>query len=59
MSILYKYFGIITATFSIWIANVLPIPSLDGGYVFFIEMIMGRYISDKFVEKSTIVGYPY
>ncbi|AID37549.1 M50 family membrane-associated zinc metalloprotease [Candidatus Walczuchella monophlebidarum] len=56
----WEYFWIITATFSIWIAffNVLPIPSLDGGYVFFIiiEMIMGRQISEKFVEKSTLIG---
>lgn len=45
-----KSFWIITATFSIWIAFFNVLPSLDGGYVFFIiiEMIMGRHISDKF-----------
>lgn len=39
--------------------NLLPIPALDGGHVVFliIEMIKGRPLSDKFMEKAQIVGF--
>jgi regulator of sigma E protease len=39
--------------------NLLPIPGLDGGHVFFlfIEMITGRKVSDKVIEKATLVGF--
>lgn len=39
--------------------NILPIPALDGGHVIFllIEMIQGKPLSDKFLEKAQIVGF--
>jgi regulator of sigma E protease len=39
--------------------NLLPIPGLDGGHVFFllVEMISGRKVSDKIIEKATLVGF--
>jgi regulator of sigma E protease len=56
----WQVFWSITAFFSIVLAfmNLLPIPGLDGGYVFFLlfEMITGRKVSDKVMEKATAVG---
>lgn len=50
----------LTAFVSIILAfmNLLPIPGLDGGYVFFIliEMITRRKVSDKVMEYATTVG---
>jgi len=39
--------------------NLLPIPALDGGHALFliIEMIKGKPLSDKFLEKAQIVGF--
>lgn len=39
--------------------NLLPIPALDGGHVIFllVEMIQGKPLSDKFLEKAQIVGF--
>ncbi len=39
--------------------NLLPIPGLDGGHVIFLlfEMVTGKKLSDKFVEKATMVGF--
>ncbi|MFD1630156.1 RIP metalloprotease RseP [Pseudopedobacter beijingensis] len=39
--------------------NLLPIPALDGGHSMFllIEMIKGKPLSDKFMEKAQIVGF--
>lgn len=39
--------------------NLLPIPGLDGGYVVFlmIEVISGRKVPDKIIEKATLVGF--
>lgn len=39
--------------------NLLPIPALDGGHAMFliIEMIKGKPLSDKFMEKAQIVGF--
>jgi regulator of sigma E protease len=39
--------------------NMLPIPALDGGHSVFliIEMIKGKPLSDKFMEKAQIVGF--
>lgn len=49
-----------TAMFSIWLAflNLLPIPGLDGGHALFTiaEMITGRKLSDKTMEKIQMVG---
>jgi regulator of sigma E protease len=38
--------------------NLLPIPGLDGGYVIFLlfEMITGRKVSEKLMERATTVG---
>lgn len=50
----------ITAFLSVALAfmNILPIPALDGGHVFFLlyEVITGRKPSDKFMEWSTMIG---
>jgi regulator of sigma E protease len=50
----------LTAFISIILAfmNLLPIPGLDGGYVIFLlfEMITGRKVSEKVMEKATTVG---
>ena len=39
--------------------NILPIPALDGGHDIFliVEMIQGKPLSDKFLEKAQIVGF--
>jgi regulator of sigma E protease len=39
--------------------NLLPIPALDGGHVVFliIEMIKGKPMGDKFMERAQIVGF--
>ena len=51
----------ITALFSVILAimNMLPIPALDGGHVFFllIEVITRRKPSDKIMEKAQIIGF--
>lgn len=50
----------LTAFVSIILAfmNLLPIPGLDGGYVIFLlfELISGKKVSDKVMEKATTVG---
>ena len=50
----------LTAFISIAVAfmNLLPIPGLDGGYVIFLlfEMITGKQVSEKVMEKATTVG---
>jgi len=50
----------LTAFVSIILAvmNLLPIPGLDGGYVIFLvyEMISGRKVSEKVMERATSVG---
>lgn len=54
-------FWLMTAFLSIILAfmNILPIPALDGGHVFFLlyEMITGRKPGDKFMERAEIVGF--
>lgn len=39
--------------------NMLPIPALDGGHAVFliVEMIKGKPLSDKFMEKAQVVGF--
>lgn len=39
--------------------NLLPIPALDGGHALFliIEMIKGKPLSDKFLERAQLVGF--
>lgn len=39
--------------------NLLPIPALDGGYIVFllIEVVSGRKVPDKIIEKATFIGF--
>ena len=41
------------------LTNLLPIPALDGGHSLFliIEMIKGKPLSEKFLERAQIVGF--
>jgi regulator of sigma E protease len=41
------------------LTNLLPIPALDGGHALFliIEMVKGKPLSDKFLERAQIVGF--
>ena len=54
-------FWMMTAFLSIILAfmNILPIPALDGGHVFFLlyEIITGRKPGDKFMERAEFVGF--
>lgn len=54
-------FWLMTAFLSIILAfmNILPIPALDGGHVFFLlyEIITGRKPGDKFMERAEYVGF--
>ncbi|MEP7169604.1 MAG: RIP metalloprotease RseP [Bacteroidota bacterium] len=53
-------FWTITGLLSMVLAfmNILPIPALDGGHVIFliVEAITQRKFSDKFMERSQVVG---
>ena len=53
-------FLMLTAFVSVILAfmNLLPIPGLDGGYVIFLlfEMISGRKVSEKVMERATTIG---
>lgn len=53
-------FWMMTAFLSIVLAfmNILPIPVLDGGHVFFLlyELVTGRKPGDKFMERAEMVG---
>ena len=55
-----KFWGI-TGLLSMALAlmNLLPIPALDGGHDMFllIEMIKGKPLSDKFMERAQMVGF--
>lgn len=57
----WRIFWTVTASLSIILAfmNLLPIPALDGGYVLFLiwEVITGRKVSDKFMERAVTVGF--
>lgn len=56
----WQDFLMLTAFVSIILAvmNLLPVPGLDGGYVIFLlfEMITGRQVSEKVMERATTVG---
>jgi regulator of sigma E protease len=41
------------------LTNLLPIPGLDGGHTVFllVEMVKGKPLSDKFLERAQIVGF--
>ena len=53
-------FLMMTAFISVALAfmNLLPVPGLDGGYVIFLlfEMITGKKVSEKVMERATMVG---
>ncbi|MBK6930260.1 MAG: RIP metalloprotease RseP [Saprospirales bacterium] len=57
----WERFWMLTASLSILLAfmNLLPIPALDGGYVVFLlwEVVSGRRVSDKVMEKAVTVGF--
>lgn len=57
----WQAFWSMTALLSLILAfmNFLPIPALDGGYVLLLllEMITGRQIPDKWLEKINNVGF--
>jgi regulator of sigma E protease len=54
-------FWLMTAFLSIILAfmNIIPIPGLDGGHVFFVlwEMITGKKPNDKFLEIANNIGF--
>ncbi len=56
-------FWMMTAFLSIILAfmNILPIPALDGGHVFFLlyEIITGRKPGDKFMEQCRVCRFCY
>ncbi len=56
----WQAFLMMTAFISVALAfmNFLPIPGLDGGYVIFLlyEIITGRQVSEKVMERATTVG---
>ncbi len=56
----WAWFWRITGLLSMVLAfmNILPIPALDGGHVIFltVEAITRRKFSDKFMERSQVVG---
>lgn len=56
----WQGFWSITAMLSVILAfmNLLPIPVLDGGYILFVlwEMITGKKVSDKFMNRALSVG---
>ncbi|WEK18286.1 MAG: RIP metalloprotease RseP [Candidatus Pedobacter colombiensis] len=58
---IWTKFWLSTGFISIALAfmNLLPIPALDGGHVVFlvIEMIKGKPLGDKFMERAQIVGF--
>jgi regulator of sigma E protease len=57
---IWSRFWMFTALISLGLAfmNILPIPALDGGHVIFllVEMIIGRPLSEKFLETAQYVG---
>ena len=57
----WQTFWSITALLSIMLGvmNLLPIPALDGGHAVFllIEMIKGKPLGDKFMERAQMVGF--
>lgn len=57
---IWSRFWLFTALISLGLAfmNILPIPALDGGHVVLlvIEMIIGRPLSDKAMERIQTVG---
>ncbi len=57
---IWARFWLFTALISLGLAfmNILPIPALDGGHVIFllVEMLIGRPLSEKFLERAQYAG---
>ncbi len=56
----YKFWTLVgLLSMALALMNLLPIPALDGGHALFliIEMIKGKPLSDKFMERAQIVGF--
>lgn len=57
---IWSRFWLFTALISLGLAfmNILPIPALDGGHVvlLLIEMVIGRPVSDKWMERIQTAG---
>ncbi|MFN4083542.1 MAG: RIP metalloprotease RseP [Bacteroidia bacterium] len=57
---IWSRFWLFTGLISLALAfmNILPIPALDGGHVLFLifEMIIGRPLSQNFLEKAQYIG---
>ena len=57
---IWSRFWLFTGLISLALAfmNILPIPALDGGHVIFllVEIIIGRPLSDKFLERAQYAG---
>lgn len=55
-----KFWGLVgLLSMALALMNLLPIPALDGGHAVFliIEMIKGKPLGDKFMEKAQIAGF--
>ena len=55
-----KFWGLVgLLSMALALMNILPIPALDGGHALFliIEMIKGKPLGDKFMERAQIVGF--
>lgn len=55
-----KFWGLVgLLSMALALMNLLPIPALDGGHALFliIEMIKGKPLSDKFLERAQMVGF--
>lgn len=56
----YKFWTLVgLLSMALALMNLLPIPALDGGHALFliVEMIKGKPLSDKFMERAQIVGF--
>jgi regulator of sigma E protease len=56
----FKFWSLVgLLSMALALMNLLPIPALDGGHAVFliIEMIKGKPLSDKFLERAQIVGF--
>ncbi len=56
----FKFWSLVgLLSMALALMNLLPIPALDGGHALFliIEMIKGKPLSDKFLERAQLVGF--
>jgi regulator of sigma E protease len=55
-----RFWGLVgLLSMALALMNLLPIPVLDGGHAMFliIEMVKGKPLSDKFMERAQLVGF--